>query len=85
MNAETTTWSTATRKHEPRSDARPLTRRDVMSVPQVAEILGCSKRQVYLLAARDELPGVRRLGRTVLVVRPVLEQWLLSGSTDEAQ
>lgn len=52
---------------------------DLMSAAEAASLLGCSRRQVYLLADREELPGARRLGRTVLVVRPVLEDWLLTG------
>lgn len=57
----------------------PLTRGDVLSAAEVAALLGCSKRHVYQLVDRDQLPGARRLGRRILIVRPVLEAWLLGG------
>jgi excisionase family DNA binding protein len=53
-----------------------LTRDDVMTVKQAAELLGCSERHVYGLVKRGELPGARRLGARVIVCRPVLEAWL---------
>lgn len=65
------------------SDAGGLEKGDVMSAAEVARLLGCSTRQIYLLVEQGALPGARRLGRTVLVVRPVLEQWLLTGDTDD--
>ena len=57
----------------------PLTRTDVLTVAEAAEILGCSRRHVYGLVERGEMPGARRLGRRVLVSRRVLEAWLLDG------
>jgi excisionase family DNA binding protein len=64
----------------PVSTAGPerLTRADVMSVREVADLLHCSTRHVYELAGRDALPGARRLGRKLLVSRRVLEAWLLA-------
>ncbi|MDO9409000.1 helix-turn-helix domain-containing protein [Patulibacter sp.] len=50
-----------------------------MTAEQVARMLHCSRRRVYDLAQRDELPGARHLGRTLIVVRPVFEAWLLTG------
>jgi excisionase family DNA binding protein len=55
----------------------PLTRGDVLTAAEVAALLGCSKRHVYNLVDRDQLPGARRLGHRILIVRPVLEAWLL--------
>jgi len=65
----------------PRGLGRPaaLTRGDVLTVAEVAALLGCSRRHVYHLVDREELPGARRLGHRVLIVRPVLEAWLLAG------
>jgi excisionase family DNA binding protein len=60
-----------------------LTRDDVMTAEQVAAMLHCSRRRVYDLVRRDELPGARHLGRTVIVIRPVLEAWLLTGRTPD--
>ena len=54
-----------------------LTRPDVMTVSEVAELLHCSTRHIYGLADRGALPGARRLGRKLLVSRRVLEAWLL--------
>lgn len=60
-------------------DHRPITRADVMTVAEVAEVLGVSRRHVYNLEARGELHGARRLGKKLIVVRPVLEAWLRDG------
>lgn len=60
---------------------QPLTRRDVLSAAEAATLLGCSKRHVYHLVDRDGLPGARRLGHRILIVRPVLEAWLLGEET----
>ncbi|MBK5249518.1 MAG: helix-turn-helix domain-containing protein [Actinomycetales bacterium] len=51
----------------------------MLSAAEVAALLGCSRRHVYHLVDRDQLPGARRLGHRVLIVRPVLEAWLLGG------
>jgi excisionase family DNA binding protein len=53
-----------------------------MTAADAAALLGCSRRQVYLLAEKGVLPGARRLGHSILVVRPVLERWLLTGSVE---
>jgi excisionase family DNA binding protein len=68
----------------PDSSRPPLRREDVMTPAQVAEILHCSRRHVYDLAKRDQLPGTRYLGRTLVVVRPVFETWLLTGDVGAA-
>lgn len=56
-----------------------LTREDVMSVREVADLLDVTTRTVYRLVRDGQLPGARRIGRTVVVVRPVFEHWLLTG------
>lgn len=62
------------------SDAEPaITAKDIMSAAETAELLGCSTRHVYDLVGRDELPGARYLGRSIIVVRPVLVDWLMTG------
>ncbi|MGE4428375.1 MAG: helix-turn-helix transcriptional regulator [Solirubrobacteraceae bacterium] len=60
-------------------DLPGLTRDDVMSVREVADLLDVTTRTVYRLVRDGQLPGARRIGRTVVVVRPVLEHWLLTG------
>lgn len=56
---------------------------DVMTVAEAADLLGCSTRHVYNLVHRDEFPGARYLGRSIVIVRPVLVAWLL-GQSNEA-
>ncbi|WP_084269948.1 helix-turn-helix domain-containing protein [Patulibacter minatonensis] len=58
---------------------RSLTRDDVLTADEVAAMLHCSRRHVYNLARRRELPGARQIGRSLVVVRPVLETWLRTG------
>lgn len=64
--------------------AEALTSEDVMTAEEVARMLHCSRRRIYDLARRDELPGARHLGRTLIVIRPVFESWLLTGRTPDA-
>lgn len=51
---------------------RRLTRDDVMTAAEVAEVLGLPKSTVYELARRGELPAAR-LGRAVRFVRDDIE------------
>lgn len=61
-----------------------LTRDDVLTADEVAAMLHCSRRHVYNLARRDELPGARQIGRSLVIVRPVLETWLRTGRRTDA-
>jgi excisionase family DNA binding protein len=54
-----------------------LTRDEVMTAREVADLLRMPKSTVYELARRGELPA-RRLGRTWRFLRPRLEE-LLAG------
>jgi excisionase family DNA binding protein len=56
---------------------RSLTRADVMTVAEVADMLGMPKSTVYDLVRRGELPCAR-LGRTVRFVRDEIEARLRS-------
>lgn len=56
-----------------------MTGADVMRAPAVAELLGCSTRHVYTMAAHGSIPGARRIGRRLLFVRPVLEDFPARG------
>ncbi len=47
-----------------------------LTVPQAARLLGISTTMAYQMAARDELPGMVRIGRLVKVYRPTLDKWL---------
>ncbi len=50
-----------------------------MSVQDASALLGITPRTAYRLVRDGKLPGARRLGRRVIVVRPVLERWLITG------
>ncbi len=47
-----------------------------LTVPQAARLLGISTTMAYEMAARNELPGMVRIGRLVKVHRPTLDRWL---------
>ncbi|WP_245983518.1 helix-turn-helix domain-containing protein [Lentzea flaviverrucosa] len=47
-----------------------------MSVPEAARLLGISRASAYRYADSGLLPGVRRLGRRVFVVRARLVEFL---------
>lgn len=64
---------------------RRLTRDDVMTAAEVADVLGLPKSTVYELARRGELPCAR-LGRAVRFVREDVEARLrVSGSRRERE
>lgn len=70
MNAE--------RDHHQSRTRLPLTRADVMTAAEVAQLLGLPKSTVYDLARRGDLPCAR-LGRTIRFVRHEVEARLLDG------
>lgn len=47
-----------------------------LKVEEAAKVLGVSRATAYALAARGELPGARRIGRRIVVLRSVLEKFL---------
>ena len=51
-----------------------------MTVPEVSEVLRTTRKAIYAMVARKQLPGVIRIGRRVLVDRNALE-WLRQKST----
>lgn len=56
-------------------DRVALTREEVMTAPEVAELLHLPVSTVYYLARRGELPA-SRLGRTWRFLRPRIERLL---------
>ncbi len=50
--------------------------RTMLTVPQAAQYLGIKNTKAYELAARNELPGLVRIGRLVKVHKPTLDRWL---------
>lgn len=67
-----TSTTTAVTPPEP---VAPLTREQVMTAAQVAELLQMPVSTVYYLARRGELPA-RRLGRSWRFLRPRIEEFL---------
>ena len=51
---------------------RPL----LLTLDEVADLLRTTRKAVYVMIARNRLPGVTRLGRRVLVRSDVLLDWL---------
>jgi excisionase family DNA binding protein len=58
-----------------REARRPLTRDEVMTAAEVAELLRLPVSTVYLLAARGDIP-CNRFGRAYRFLRPRIEQLL---------
>jgi excisionase family DNA binding protein len=52
-----------------------------MNAREVAELLRTSRKAVYALVDRRQIPGVTRLGRRVLFRSDVLLHWLRQKST----
>ena len=59
----------------------PLTRADVMRADEVAQLVGISRRTVYLWARQGKLP-CRRRGNVVLFLRPEIADWLVDPAAD---
>ncbi|NKE62952.1 helix-turn-helix domain-containing protein [Lentzea sp. PSKA42] len=57
----------------------------LISVPAAAELLGISRASAYRYADAGQLPGVRRFGRRVYVVRARLEAFLASDQQLDAE
>lgn len=54
---------------------------EILTVRQVAAVLGITRNSVYQAAAAGEIPSVR-IGRRILFARRSLEVWLSSGAGD---
>lgn len=50
--------------------------KQTLKVEEAAKLLGISRAAAYNLAARGELPGARRIGRRIVVLKSVLERYL---------
>jgi excisionase family DNA binding protein len=48
----------------------------LLTIDEVAELLRTTSKAIYVMIARNRLPGVTRLGRRVLVRSDVLLDWL---------
>jgi excisionase family DNA binding protein len=56
----------------------------LLRLPEVAELIACSRSKTYELAARGDLPGVVRIGGSVRVHRPTLLGWLAGEANGKA-
>ncbi len=56
---------------------RPIT--DVLTVVELAAVLRLERKSVYALIARNEIRGVRRLGRSIRISRQAMLEWLRGG------
>ena len=61
-----------TANHAARSDGLPM----LLTVHDAADLLRTTRRAVYAMVDRRQLPGVIRLGRRVLFRADVLLDWL---------
>ena len=59
-----------------------MTRKPVLLTPnEVAELLRTSRKAIYSMVERGQLPGIIRIGRRVLVREDALLDWLRQRST----
>ncbi len=59
-----------------------MTRTPVLLTPtEVAELLRTSRKAIYTMIERAQLPGIVRIGRRVLVREDALLDWLRQKST----
>jgi excisionase family DNA binding protein len=58
--------------------------RDVLDVPQVAQLLGVGRNTIYTLVARNQIPH-RRLGKAIRFSRAAVMSWLASWSSRDAE
>ena len=57
----------------------------LLTPSEVAAVLRTSKKAIYAMVERRQLPGIVRLGRRVLVRREALLDWLGQKSTPIAE
>lgn len=52
---------------------------DVLTADEVASLLRVDRKSVYAAVARDEIPGVLRVGRLIRFSREVVLRWVREG------
>ena len=71
------TWSNAARAdHEPRTADRHRVLPLLLTVDEAADLLRTTRRAIYAMIARRQLPGVIRVRRRVLLRADDLLHWL---------
>ena len=53
----------------------------LLTVDETAELLRTSRKAIYAMVERSQVPGVTRIGRRVLVRSDVLLDWIRQKST----
>jgi excisionase family DNA binding protein len=66
----------AHRSSLPGFDTLPL----LLQADEVAQLLRVSRKAVYTMAERGEIPGVTRLGHRLRFRRDALEAWLVTSA-----
>jgi len=56
----------------------------VYTVEEVAIRLGIARTKAYDHARLGDIPGVIRLGRRILISKPVFDRWIAEASTVQA-
>jgi excisionase family DNA binding protein len=51
----------------------------VLTADELAALLRLDRKTVYAMIKRGEIPGVRRFGRAVRILRVTVLQWLAEG------
>lgn len=62
-----------------KTELRATATASLISIRQVAEILGCSTRHIQRLADGGKMPKPIRLGSLLRWPRQVIEEWVASG------
>lgn len=83
-------WGKGNRAHASQDGLSPMAeptsardntsgRPEVMTVDETADLLRVNRKTIYDLIARGELPGVRRVGRSIRISRDAVLDWLGQG------
>ena len=77
-------WSKRILQKYPRSPGPPtrepsLPSSDVLTVDELAALLRVERKTVYAAVARGEIPGVRRIGRSIRACRRIMLECLSEG------
>ena len=65
----------------PRRTATPQQAPTLLTPAEVAALLRTSKKAIYAMVEREQLPGILRIGRRLLVREDHLLEWLRQKST----
>jgi excisionase family DNA binding protein len=57
----------------------------VMTVAELARLLGVNRGTVYEAIERGQVPGVIRLGRRILIARAIVRSWLGQNAESEGK